>query len=217
MPQILSLDNCYTGIDFENTVVSFLRNTGFDANRVKKNDGGVDIIASIQCGQVKRQFCIQCKFYNHPLGKHPIQEIYTGVDYYNLKGDATPVVITNNRVTAEARVYAKKIGVEIIADAEWEEIKATIRNKKVINEHVGLLGIILAHIVRDKDYLRHSLGKRKEITRTKEQLKLEVINDFDAAKICIQEASRLYQESSLNYQRALQLQKEAFLKNLDYG
>lgn len=217
MPDTLGLNKCYTGIDFENAVVDFLRKIGFHAQRVKKNDGGVDITASIQCGTVKKEFCIQCKYYNQPLGKHPIQEINTGVDYYKLKGKVTPVVITNNRVTAEARVYAKEVGVEILADAEWKEIRTVIGTKKIINEHIGLLGIILAHIVRDKDYLRHSLGKTKEISRTKEQLKLEIINDFDAATIYVQEAARLQQEASKYQQKALKLQKEAFLRNLDYG
>ena len=37
---------CKTGIDYENKVVSMLLGLGFKAQRVGKNDNGVDIFAS---------------------------------------------------------------------------------------------------------------------------------------------------------------------------
>ena len=37
--------NCYTGIDFENLVMSILNENGFTAKKTGSNDGGIDIVA----------------------------------------------------------------------------------------------------------------------------------------------------------------------------
>lgn len=95
--------DCKSGIDFENTVVKFLRCLAFEANRTGKDDGGIDIVATISILSTKYTFYIQCKYFNTPLGKHPIQEVYAGTNYYG--GNGKPVVITNNKVTVDARVY----------------------------------------------------------------------------------------------------------------
>ena len=60
------------------------------------------------------------------MGMKPIQEAFTGCHYFG--NDGTPVVITNNRVTVEARQYARKLGVEVIGKPELEEIRCS--NKK---------------------------------------------------------------------------------------
>ena len=121
--------NCYSGTDFESLMVQFLGEHGFRAKKTGSNDGGIDTIATSITKPIKYSFNIQCKFFNKPLSKAPIQEVYAGTHYYN--NGAAPVVITNNRVTAEARIFAKKLGVEIIADAEWTEIKQVIDSKKI--------------------------------------------------------------------------------------
>lgn len=51
----------------------------------------------------------------------------------------------------------------------------------------------------------------------REQLKLEIISNFDAAEEYIKEAARLQQSAAQYQQKAMTLQKEALLKNLDYG
>ena len=94
--------NCYTGTDFEKLMVQFLGEHGFGAKKTGSNDGGIDIIATSITRPIKYSFNIQCKFFNKPLSKAPIQEVYAGTHYYN--NGAAPVVITNNRVTAEARI-----------------------------------------------------------------------------------------------------------------
>ena len=93
--------DCYTGTDFENKIVEFLSKYGFMAQKTGSNDGGIDIVATSDTVPTKYTFNIQCKYFNRPLGKAPIQEVYSGTHYYD--NGATPVVITNNRVTAEAR------------------------------------------------------------------------------------------------------------------
>ena len=181
--------SCKSGADFEYTVTNFLQSLGFNANRTGKDDGGIDIVAKKRIQETEYTFYIQCKYFNTTLGKHPIQEVYAGANYYG--GNGRPVVITNNRVTADARVYAKRLGVEIIAEAEWTEIKQVFQAKKVINPNVhhGLLGIIIGAGSQNPDYVMQY----------------------------IKEAARLQQSAAQYQQKAITLQKEALLKNLDYG
>lgn len=103
--------NCSTDIDFENKIVQILNELGFDARRVGTNDSGIDIIATYVTEPNPIVFNIQCKYYNRTLSKAPIQEVFSGTHYHENGGH--PVVITNNAVTATARQFAKKLGVEI--------------------------------------------------------------------------------------------------------
>ena len=115
MSENIIFSSC-TGTDFENWVFEILKHYGFDTKKTGKSDGGIDIVAISTTNPKTYSFNIQCKYFNKPLGKAPIQEVYAGTHYYG--NNAKPVVITNNRVTVDARVYAKRLGVEIIADAE---------------------------------------------------------------------------------------------------
>ena len=146
---------CHDGTDFEKRVVIFLNRNGFVANRVGNNDGGVDIVAKSITKPTEYTFNIQCKYFNRTVGKTPIQEVFTGTQYYGNGG--YPVVITNNRVTTEARAYAKRVGVEVIDEQVWEEIKQVFATKKIINPNVhrGLTGILLANIAKDREYLNN--------------------------------------------------------------
>ena len=83
--------DCYTGTDFENKIVDFLSKYGFMAQKTGSNDGGIDIVATSDTVPTKYTFNIQCKYFNRPLGKAPIQEVYSGTHYYD--NGATPVVI----------------------------------------------------------------------------------------------------------------------------
>lgn len=51
----------------------------------------------------------------------------------------------------------------------------------------------------------------------KEQLKLELLSAFDAAEEFIRESAYYQQKAAQCSQKALSLQKQALLKNLDYG
>ena len=120
MPKVLRISDCLTGADVENTVRNLLVNLGFDAHLTGKEDRGIDIIASKTVDGKAYKFYIRCKFWNTTVGMEPIQEAFTDCYYFGNEG--TPVVITNNRVTVEARQYARKLGVEITGKAEFEEI-----------------------------------------------------------------------------------------------
>ena len=206
---------CKTGIDYENKVVSMLLGLGFKAQRVGKNDNGVDIFASKFINKTEYKFNIQCKYYNTPLGKAPIQQVFTGTSYYNNGG--IPVVITNNSVTYEARLYAKELGVEIIADIEKEEMRQVIKTKTLINRNQGkLLSIMYAIIIHDKTLIPDIQSKEPKRSN-KEELIKEITSKYDMAEEMSREAERLSLEAANKTQESLRLQKEAMLMNLEYG
>lgn len=208
--------DCKTGIEYENRVVSMLTRLRFKAQRVGKNDSGVDIFASIKIKDTEYKFNIQCKYYNTPLGKGPIQQVFTGTSYYNNGG--IPVVITNNSVTSEARLYAKELGVEIIADIEREELREVYKSKILVNRNHGkLLSIMYAIITHDSSLIPDIIPKEKNVKSDKEQLIKEIISKYDMAEELSREAARLSLEAANKTQESLRLQKEAMLANLEYG
>jgi HJR/Mrr/RecB family endonuclease len=152
-------EGCKSGTDFENIAVEFLRKLRFKANKTGNNDGGIDVVATITFLGTEHKYYIQCKYYNKPLDKGPIQEVYADSHYYDGEGNdkvkGRPLVMTNNRVTYDARVYAKRLGVEIIADTEWNEIKRVGTEKRITDPNVrpGMLGIILSLFAQDAKYL----------------------------------------------------------------
>lgn len=81
-----------SGYDFELWVQGILTTLKFDAQRTKGNDNGVDIIATLDERGHHLKYYIQCKFHNRPVGKTPVQEVYTGCNYFG--NDGYPVVIT---------------------------------------------------------------------------------------------------------------------------
>lgn len=211
---------CYTGTDFENKTLDFLRLAGLTAKKTGgANDGGIDIVASANIQGVEYSYYIQCKYYNKPLGKNPIQEAYSGAAFYDNIGK--PVVITNNEVTFNARIYAKKLGVEIIADFEWEEIKETCISKKAKSQHTGLMGIIISNAIKCPEYAMQAVVTEiKPIVpdlSDKSKYRLQLQSDFDMAEEYLKEEERL-QQKALKYRRmALERQKKAILASLDYG
>ena len=220
IPQDIIFNNCHTGTRFENTTVDFLRLAGFTAKKVGgANDGGIDIVASVNIQNHEYSYYIQCKYYNKPLGKHPIQEVYSGAAFYGNVGK--PVVITNNEVTFNARTYAKKLGVEIIADSEWEEIKEACNSQKAKNQHTGIMGIIISEAIKSSEYAIQAIATEPEHTISdlsdKDKYKLQLQSDFDMAEEYLKEEERL-QLKALKYRRmALERQKKAILASLDYG
>ena len=173
-------------------------------------------IAAVNKNTTKR-FYIQCKYYNKPLGKGPIQEIFAGTAHHKDYGE--PVVITNNYVTFEARRYAKDLAVEIIAAPEWEEFKRINIEGRVDNpnQHTGLFGLMIAVLLKDKDYFDKVITSAEgEKIKNKNELKLQIISEFDEAEECVKEAAYLQQKAAQFQQRALNIQKRALLRNLTY-
>ena len=89
--------------EYENCFKDLLTELQFRANRVGKNNCGVDIIAETNWNGRKHRFYIQCK--HQPVGKGPIQKIYAGTAFH--KDYGRPVLVTSNTVTYEARLYTQ--------------------------------------------------------------------------------------------------------------
>ena len=96
-PRKIDFQRCLSGVEFEGWVVDLLTQLSFPANRVGKNDCGVDIIAEANWQGKKYRFYIQCKYQNKPVGKTPVHEIFAGTAHCKEYG--RPVVITNNEAT----------------------------------------------------------------------------------------------------------------------
>ena len=157
---------------------------------------------------------------NKPVGKTPVQEVYTGCQYFG--GDGYPVVITNNRMSCGTKAFAKKMGVELITELEFNELEISSRQRKIINNsHMGLMGLLIAIMFKDRDYGNRVLkayDKKhlavEEIT-DREKLKQELLDNFEQAQILLQESAELQLRANACQQQALTLQKEALLKNLN--
>lgn len=152
MNEILKpLGHLDSGDKYETFVTELLRAHGFTATKTGKADNGVDILASIAINNVERKFAIQCKFYNNTLGKAPVQQVFTGV-HHSYK-DALPVVITNNYMTVEARQFAYKLGVEVIAKDQWELYRnAAYTGEAPKTTKKGLLGILIGIVTENPHY-----------------------------------------------------------------
>ena len=148
---------CRTGHDFERWTQGILRVLGFETKLTGGNDNGVDVIATIAIDGKEYKYYIQCKFYNRTVGKTPVQEVYTGCQYFG--GDGYPVVITTNRMTSEAKAYAKKLGVEVITEYQLNEFEIAVLQKKRINSNLtGLFGVMVGLQLKDMESIRYAVG-----------------------------------------------------------
>ena len=212
--------NCKTGHDFEVWTQGLLTTLGFDAKLTGGNDNGVDVIATCNVGNKEYKYYIQCKLHNRVIGKAPVQEVYTGCQYFG--GDGYPVILTNNRMTSDAKAYANKLGVEVISEYQLNELDILIRRKQIINEtHTGLMGIIVGRITKRNELISKAVNTYNkspiEIEETTDikKLRQELISTFDKANILMQESAELQLKANAMQQQALELQKEAMLRNLN--
>lgn len=213
----LDFELCKSGVEFEEWTANLLNRLGIQAQRVGKNDSGVDILSNLTWKDKNIRFYIQCKYHNKPLGKAAVQEIFTGTAFY--KDHGRPVVITNNDVTFETRRYAKELDVEIISAPQWQELQEII--KKGVdddpNPREGLFGLMIAAQLNDSKLIpKGLLNEDEERIKNRKELKLQVLTDFEEAQECVREASYLNQRAAKFQERALELQKRALLRNLTY-
>lgn len=213
----IDFQRCTSGIDFENWMVDLLMQLHIPARRVGKNDCGVDIIAEANWNNKKYYFYIQCKYHNKPIIKTPVQEIFAGTAHSKYYG--RPVVITNNEATFETRRYANDLGVEIIAAPQWDEFEDIITRGLDSNPNPrdGLFGLMIASYLNNKDFIPKSLlEENEEKAKSNNELRFQILSEFDEAEECVKEAAYLQQKAAQFQQRALDIQKRALLRNLTY-
>ena len=78
----------------------------------------IDVIAY---ASHNRTYYIQCKFSINNIGIKEIREVFTGCALY--KNGGTPVLITNSRITKQARKMADSLNIEVM---DSEDIKSMI-------------------------------------------------------------------------------------------
>ena len=85
-----------TGFDFEIFCEQKLTNEGWVVTKTKSGaDQGLDLIAQ----KGKQRIGIQCKKYARPVGNKAVQEVISGLQFYNNPQGA---VLTNNTFTKSA-------------------------------------------------------------------------------------------------------------------
>lgn len=204
-----------SGTDYENWVTDLLNELQFKAHRVGKNDSGVDVIAETHWEGKKHRFYIQCKHYNKSVGKGPIQEIFAGTAFH--KDYGSPVLMTSNIVTYEARLYAKELGVEIISDPEWGEFETIVKEGKDDNpnQRKGMFGLMVASFLRSKPYF-FKVEPDEEKGKEKHQIRQIIISEANEETECVKEIAILQKKLSQYQERAIELRKRSALRNLDY-
>lgn len=68
--------NCISGYEFELWGQGILTTLKFDVKSIKENDDGIDSVVTLDERGNQLKYYIQCKFYNRPVGKTPVQEVY---------------------------------------------------------------------------------------------------------------------------------------------
>lgn len=97
-----------SGEEFEAHCASILEANGWAINRTPwSGDQGVDLIAE----NGGHRIAIQCKRYSSPVGNQAIQQVYTGMSYYDAD---EAIVVSNNRYTQSAEELANKLGVSLL-------------------------------------------------------------------------------------------------------
>lgn len=205
----------YSGKDYEIGCVEMLELCGFEAVRTGNDDKGVDIKASITIGENVKKYYIQCKYLNKTLSMHPVQEIFAGAHYHG--ADGTPVLITNNHLSSEARQFAEAMRVEIISYPEWIELKEAHRNKRIINpDRRGLAGILLGRLSGNQEFAIHSIQTSDIRKDHNNELKAAITGKYNRILECRKEADKLRQQASRLEQKAIIMQKEEMLKHLAF-
>ncbi len=102
----VSSDIIDDGYDFENKCAGILEDKGYKKVSVTKASGdqGVDITAE----RDGIKYAFQCKYYSNPVGNKAVQEIFSGIKFYNAN---VGVIITNNTFTDSAVQLANQLGI----------------------------------------------------------------------------------------------------------
>ena len=111
-PRTRDLDEL-SGIEFERLIARLLQNMGFRTQTTKATgDGGIDH-RNADRPIVAGRYLIQCKRYavDTPVSAPKVREFYGALVYERaIKG----VFITTSGFTADAKQYAKQVGIELI-------------------------------------------------------------------------------------------------------
>mgnify|MGYP006299881999 CR=1 FL=1 len=98
------------GLTFENYVCKLLESRGYEVeNKRASNDYGVDAMATK--GESKLKIAIQIKRSKNPIDRSAVSDAVAGVEFY--KCDKA-MVVTNSRLTKNAKIFAEKTGCKVV-------------------------------------------------------------------------------------------------------
>ena len=210
-----------TGTDFEDNVAKLLSDIGFEEvqlmRRDNQKDHGVDIIASKKINKKVRIFNIQCRYHNKVIDSTAVQTVVAGTLFH--KNGGSPVVITNNFFTADAREYADKTGVELIGRSEWDILDNIVINHapKPSYEIKGLLGIMIGVKIKDPNYIKNAVTKRKTKKEKDNEKFIRILTSkLDAARRQALEAAKYSAKADECRLKSLELEKEALEENFKF-
>ncbi len=95
------------GIEYEQYCEELLERNGWVVTRTPSTgDHGVDLLAE----KDGRSVAIQCKRYSSPVGNKAVQEVYSGMAFYDAQ---EAVVVSNAQFTLSAKEVANKLSVRL--------------------------------------------------------------------------------------------------------
>ena len=116
-PSSKNLKKDMTGVEFEEYCKKILIEAGWEVEDTPASgDQGVDLIASIEDLRV----CIQCKFFNKPVGNKAVQEVAAGMIHWN---GTHAVVVGKSGFTKSAQNLAGSNKVILTSDRELENLE----------------------------------------------------------------------------------------------
>lgn len=97
-----------TGVEYEHFCKEQLMQLKWDVTTTKSTgDQGVDLIAKRR----GKTIAIQCKRYTKPISNKAVQEIYSGMKFYDIDNG---VVISNSKFTDSAAKLAYKNNIRLL-------------------------------------------------------------------------------------------------------
>ena len=102
--------------EFEVYCASLLESKGWKVNRTPPSgDQGVDLVAE----KNEHRIVIQCKKYNSSVGNKAVQEVYSGMSFYDAN---EAIVVSNSSYTKSAQELANKLNVKLLHYTEIESL-----------------------------------------------------------------------------------------------
>lgn len=115
-PKDLGFTSKMTGKEFELFCAMKFEKEGWKVSPTKDGaDQGVDLVIE----KSNRKIAIQCKKYGRPVGNKAVQEVKSGMDFYNAQKG---VVITNSTFTKSAQELAKATNIQLLHFDETHEL-----------------------------------------------------------------------------------------------
>lgn len=111
--------------EYEEYIANFLNDNEWTAKTTQgSGDHGVDVLAIVN----RKLVAIQCKLYNSSVGNKAIQEVVTGMKFWEA---SIPIVVTNSNYTKQAIEIARVHQVYLLHHNDLPNLDIILRNPPV--------------------------------------------------------------------------------------